>query len=95
MALSLISCLIMIIKRPYKGKMENILNLIVESAYFLMFVAFLSLHLISKSPDSEKHRQNLGYFMIALIIVVIFKVLVDFVLGLVEYYRLIKKYCVL
>jgi len=93
MVLSLISCLIMIIKRPYKRKLENILNLAVESAYFLMYIAFMSLHFTSISPDTEKKRTNLGYFMIALLIVVICRVLVDLVVCLVEYYKLIKKYC--
>jgi hypothetical protein len=93
MVLSLISCLVMVIKRPYKGKLESILNLAVESAYFLVFIVFMSLHFTSISPDTEEKRTNLGYFMIALIIVVICRVLVDLVVSLMEYYQLIKKYC--
>ena len=93
MVLSLISCLVMIIKRPYKVKLQNILNLAVESAYFLMYIAFMILHFTSISAYTEKKRSNLGYFMIALMIVVICRVLVDFILSLVEYYKLIKKYC--
>jgi len=89
MLMSLLSCLVMIFKRPYRRKLENILNLIVETAYFLMFIAFLSLH----STQNENKRQNIGYFMIGLIIVIICRILVDLVVGLVKTYRYIKKYC--
>jgi hypothetical protein len=93
MLMSLLSCLVMIFKRPYRRKLENILNLIVESAYFLIFIAFLSLHFILITTENENKRQNLGYFMIGLIIVIICRILVDLVVGLVKTYHYIKKYC--
>lgn len=93
MVLSLISCLVIIFKKPYKMKLENVLNLIVDSAYFLIFIAFLSLHLTSMTPENEKKRSNIGYLMIALVLVIIGRILVDLVVGLVKSFHYIKKYC--
>lgn len=93
MLMSLVSCLVMAFKRPYKRKLDNILNLIVESAYFLIYIAFLSLHYTSIVPENLRKRLNLGYFMIVLIIIIIGRCLVDLVVGLIQSIRYIKKYC--
>lgn len=93
MLMCLASCLVIAFKRPYKRKLDNILNLVVEGAYFLIYIAFLSLHYTSVVPENLGVRSNWGYFMIALIVVIIARILVDLVVGLVHSVRYIKKYC--
>lgn len=80
-------------KRPYKDKLTNILNTIVESAYVLIYVAFLVLHFSSISPENEIWRHNWGTFMIVLIAIIIGRCVVDLVVGIIETVRYIRNYC--
>lgn len=83
----------MIFRRPYKRVLDNVLNLVIESAYFLIFVLYLSLHFTSAIPENFEKRQNLGLVMIGLIIVIISRCLVDLVMGLIRAFQYVKKYC--
>lgn len=87
------SCLMMILKRPSNGRLDHILSLVTESANLLIYLSFLSLHLMADDPESATSRSNLGYFMIALILVIILRCLVELVVSLIKMVRYIRKYC--
>ena len=93
MILSLGSCLAIIWKRPYLRKLSNVLNFTIEFAYFLIYAAFLALHLTTSVRENERRKTNIGYFMIALIVLIIARCLVDLVVGLWESYKYIRRYC--
>lgn len=59
----------------------------------MMYISFLSLHLTADTPENAKKRMNLGYFMIALIFVIILRCLVELVVSLVNTVKYIKKFC--
>lgn len=80
-------------KKPFDGKLDHVLNLVTDCAYLLMYITFLSLHLTEDVPENEKKRSNLGYFMIALILLIILRCFVDLVVSLVDLVKYIIKFC--
>lgn len=84
MLMSLASCLAIAFKKPHKTGLDNILHLITEGAYLLIYILFLSLLSISAVPENFDRRHTLGYLMIALIILVVCRCLVDLVFGILK-----------
>lgn len=92
--LSFLSVLFLAYKRPYKRKLNNILNTVVELSYFLIYIAFLNLQITRVAPENLGNRSTIGVLMILLIIVIFGRCLVDLVASLIEFFQYIKKYCV-
>ena len=92
MLLSLGSCVAIVWKRPYDSKLSNVLNLAVEAAYLLIYISFFILYMTAAVLENGTHRSKIGYFMIALIILVIVRCLVELVVGLWESYIYIRKF---
>ena len=93
MLMTFVSCLIIALKRPYFRRLDNILNLVVEGAYLLIYIAFLILHFWAIVPENEQSRAKVGSFMIAMIVVIICRCLVDLAVGIVTSVIHIRNYC--
>lgn len=91
--LTFISLLIILLSRPYKRKINNVLNFSVESAYFFIFLGFLMLASLKNEPGNLGSRNTVGTAMIILICVIIARCMVDMIIGIIDTIRYIRKYC--
>mgnify|MGYP000007512896 CR=1 FL=1 len=82
--LSAFTVYILAAKRPFNKKFTNIVNLISEVAFLLIFIGFLVL-LISRNKISRYPReQYIGRPLIAIVFLIAAKCVVEYIVFLVE-----------
>jgi hypothetical protein len=83
---------ILLWKRPYEGILRNILNSITEACVLALFVVFLALH-IKRHTITEKESTQIGKLIIAFVILIIVRCIVDLVIGIIELIKVIRANC--
>lgn len=89
MILTLASLIFLVWKRPFVHSSTNLLNAVTELSYLVMFCLFFSLKVIKLEDTNIRH--NIGKVIIISMVVIIFRCLVDMVIGLIEIGIWIKK----
>lgn len=91
--LSASTVVVLAAKRQFKSKLANVLNLITEIAFLLIFIGFLVLALTRESMGRYPRAQYIGRPLIALVFVIVAKCVLEYIIFLVELIRKIISYC--
>lgn len=89
---SIFTIFVIAVKRPYNNKMTNILSLISEIAFLLIFIGFLVLTLTKNTISGSSRARYIGWPLIAMVFVIVAKCVVEYVFFLIQFVKKVISY---